>query len=172
MPQLSNQQSIFNSQQSTSLDFVDECTIESDYQMYFPEYFVPGSAERMLLYRELEHLQTEQDIDNYTKRLTDRFGKLPREAEELLRVVPLRQLGKHFGCEKIILKNRQMRMQFIANDNSPFYNSTAFTLLLGYLAANPRRCQLQPTGKRMLIIDNVSSVKEAVEVLQTIAKGE
>ena len=149
-------------------DFVDDCTIESDYEMFFPELYVPGSAERMLLYRELDQLKNDRDLENYRKRLQDRFGPLPQEAEELLRVVPLRRLGKRFGCEKIILKNNQMRLQFIANDDSPFYDSQAFNKILQYLYNNTTRCKIQPTGKRMFIIDNVKSVKEAVEVLEEI----
>ncbi|MCQ2254201.1 MAG: transcription-repair coupling factor [Bacteroidaceae bacterium] len=149
-------------------DFVDDCTIESDFEMFFPELYVPGSAERMLLYRELDQLKTDNDLDNYRKRLEDRFGKLPHEAEELLLVVPLRRLGKHFGCEKLILKNNQMRMQFVANDNSPFYQSSAFTSILNFVMQNVQRCEIQQKGKRMFIINNVSTVSDAVNLLKSV----
>lgn len=149
-------------------DFVDDCAIESDYEMFFPELYVPGSAERMLLYRELDQLKTDKDLENYRKRLEDRFGKLPPEAEELLLVVPLRRLGKHFGCEKIILKNNQMRMQFIANEKSPFYQSSAFTSILTYISQNMKRCEINRKGKRMFIINNVPTVCEAVKLLTSL----
>lgn len=149
-------------------DFVDDCAIESDYEMFFPELYVPGSSERMILYRELDQLKNDSDLDAYRKRLEDRFGPLPREAEELLKVVPLRRLGKHFGCEKMILKNNQMRMQFVASKESPFYSSESFNALLVFATQNSRRCQLLDKGKRMLIIHDVKSVSEAVDVLQRI----
>ncbi len=149
-------------------DFVDDCTIESDYEMFFPELYVPGASERMLLYRELDQLKDDRDLDNYRKRLVDRFGELPREAEELLKVVPLRRYGKKFGCEKLILKNGQMRMQFIANDNSPYYQSDIFMKLLNFVAMNTRRCEIVQKGKRMFVIKNVPTVSAAVELLKGI----
>ncbi len=149
-------------------DFVDDCTIESDYEMFFPELYVPGASERMLLYRELDQLKDDRDLDNYRKRLVDRFGALPREAEELLKVVPLRRYGKRFGCEKLILKNGQMRMQFIANDNSPFYQSDIFMKLLNFVAMNTRRCEIVQKGKRMFVIKNLPTVSAAVELLKGI----
>ena len=149
-------------------DFVDDCTIESDYEMFFPELYVPGASERMLLYRELDQLKNDRDLDNYRKRLEDRFGALPREAEELLKVVPLRRYGKKFGCEKLILKNGQMRMQFIANDNSPYYQSDIFMKLLNFVAMNTRRCEIVQKGKRMFVIKNVPTVSAAVELLKGI----
>ncbi|MCQ2243034.1 MAG: transcription-repair coupling factor [Bacteroidaceae bacterium] len=154
-------------------DFVDDCAIESDYEMFFPELYVPGSSERMILYRELDQLKNDSDLDAYRKRLEDRFGPLPREAEELLKVVPLRRLGKHFGSEKIILKNGQMRMQFVANEDSPFFQSDVFMTLVMYAMNNSRSFKFDETrGKKILIAYNVKSVGEAVEVLQKINEKE
>jgi len=149
-------------------DFVDDCTIESDYEMFFPELYVPGASERMLLYRELDQLKNKSDVDAYRKRLEDRFGELPREAEELLHVVPLRRYGKRFGCEKLILKNGQMRMQFVANDSSPFYKSDIFMTLLNFVASNARRCEVHQKGKRMIVIKDVQTVGAAVDLLKSI----
>ncbi|MCF0202790.1 MAG: transcription-repair coupling factor [Bacteroidaceae bacterium] len=160
--------------------FVDDCAIESDFEMFFPEMFVPGSAERMLLYRELDKLKTDRELDDYRKRLKDRFGELPREAEALLLVVPLRRLGKQFGCEKIILKEpdnrkgkdgktgKDMRMQFVANEDSPFYQSDAFGKLLNYMVNNPRRCHLQDKPRRVFIVNGINSMDEAVNLLKQI----
>ncbi len=85
-------------------EFVDDCAIESDLEMYFPDNYVPGSSERMLLYRELDNIETDDDLHAYRQRLVDRFGPVPHEGEELMQVVLLRRLGKLLGCEKIILR--------------------------------------------------------------------
>ena len=110
----------------TGEDFVEDCAIESDLEMYFPDTYVPGSSERMLLYRELDNIVEDRDLDVYRQRLIDRFGPVPAEGEELMQVVLLRRLGKRLGVEKIILKQGMMNMQFVSNNDSPFFQSQLF----------------------------------------------
>lgn len=150
-------------------DFVEDCAVESDLEMYFPDTYVPGSSERMLLYRELDNISDDRDLETYRQRLADRFGPVPREGEELLQVVPLRRLGKHLGCEKLILKKGRMQMQFVSNTASPYYKSAAFDKVIQYIGRNPRRCNLKETGgKRAMTIADVTSVGEAVSLLRSI----
>ena len=146
--------------------FVEDCAVESDLEMYFPDTYVPGSAERMLLYRELDNISDDAALDAYRQRLIDRFGAMPHEGEELLQVVPLRRYGKSLGCEKIILKQGRMQMQFVSNPNSAYYKSATFGKVLNYIAANARRCDLKEVrGKRYMVVSGVPTVGEAVKVL-------
>ena len=151
-------------------DFVDYCVLESDIEMCFPDTFVPGDSERMLLYRELDSLNTDEELERYRKRLTDRFGDIPPVAEELMRVVPLRRLGRQLGCEKIMLKQQRMTLFFVSNPDSPYYRSSTFDRLLSYVAQNPRRCNLREVkGRRSLVVDNVKTVEEALAILGSLA---
>ena len=153
----------------TGDDFVEDCAVESDLEMYFPDTYVPGSSERMLLYRELDNIEDDNALDAYRKRLEDRFGKIPHEGEELLQVVALRRIGKRLGCEKLMLRQGRMQMQFVSNPDSAYYKSTAFDKVLRYISANTRRCTLKEVrGKRSMVVGNVTTVGEAVKVLRTI----
>ena len=153
-------------------DFVDDCAVESDLEMYFPDTYVPGSSERMLLYRELDNIENDVQLDAYRKRLEDRFGPIPRQGIELMQVVSLRRLGKHLGCEKLILKQSTLQMQFVSNLNSAYYKSNAFGKCIDYIAANPRRCNIkEKNGKRSMVVSNVKTVGDAVFVLREIDKG-
>jgi len=153
-------------------EFVEDCALESDLEMYFPDTYVPGSSERMLLYRELDHLENDDEVEAYRKRLEDRFGPIPKAGDELIRIVTLRRLGKRLGCEKIILKQGVMQMQFVSNVNSPFYRSQMFSRVLDYVTRDVRRCALkEKNGKRYLRITQVRSVAEAVELLNKIIAG-
>lgn len=150
--------------------FVDECTLESDLPMYFAEEYVPSSSERMLLYRELDSLERDEDVEAFRQRMVDRFGPIPKEGEELIRVVALRRLGKQLGAEKIVLKAGKMTMYFIANDASAYYKSRAFGQCIAYMGMNAQRCRLRDTnGKHTMVIDEVSSVGEAVDILNMIS---
>ena len=152
-------------------DFVDDCAVESDLEMYFPDTYVPGSSERMLLYRELDNIENDVQLDAYRKRLEDRFGPIPRQGIELMQVVSLRRLGKHLGCEKLILKQSTLQMQFVSNLNSAYYKSNAFGKCIDYIAANPRRCNIkEKNGKRSMVVTNVKTVGDAVFVLREIDK--
>lgn len=150
-------------------DFVDDCAVESDLEMYFPDNYVPGSSERMLLYRELDNIERDEELEAYRQRLIDRFGPVPRQGEELMLVVPLRRVGRRLGCEKIILRQGRMQMQFVSNTQSAFYQSAAFGRVINYIGYHPRRCNLKErNGKRSMVVSQVASVKEAVEILKEI----
>ena len=150
--------------------FVEDCTIESDLEMYFPETYIPGSSERMLLYRELDNIESDEELDAYRKRLEDRFGKVPREGIQLMQVVGLRRLGKQLGCEKIILRQGRMQMQFVSNPKSAYYQSQVFGWILDYITSNPRQCTLKEIkGKRCMVISNIRDVGSAVYTLRKIS---
>lgn len=152
-------------------DFVDDCAVESDLEMYFPDNYVPGSSERMLLYRELDNIERDEELEAYRQRLIDRFGPVPRQGKELMLVVPLRRVGRRLGCEKIILRQGRMQMQFVSNTQSAFYQSAAFGRVINYIGYHPRRCNLkEKNGKRSMVVSQVASVKEAVEILKDIDK--
>lgn len=150
-------------------EFVDECTVESDLELLFPNEYIPSSSERMLLYRELDKLELDRDVEAFKARLVDRFGKIPPEGEELIRIVPLRRLGKRLGIEKIILKAGRMTLYFVSNLESPYYQSMSFGKIIDYMAKYPRNCNLrEQNGKRSMVIKEIGDVVSAVRILQEI----
>lgn len=165
------QQEMDEGKQLTGDDFVDDCAMESDLETYFPDTYVPGSSERMLLYRELDHLQSEEEVAEFRKRMIDRFGPVPREADELMHVVGLRRLGKSLGCEKIMLKQGTMQLQFVSNVNSPFYRSEMFSRVLAYATTHIQDCALkEKNNKRYLRIRDIKSVEQAKNLLSFISQ--
>ena len=160
-------------EQISGENFVDECQVESDLELLFPNKYIPSSSERMLLYRELDGLEKDKDLLEFKERLTDRFGKIPREGQELLRIVPLRRLAKRLGAEKIFLKAGRMTLFFVSNPESPYYKSAAFGRLIAYMGQNPRRCKLREmNNRRSMVVKEVTTVEEAVSILQEIVNME
>ena len=154
-------------------DFVSECQVESDLELLFPNEYIPSSSERMLLYRELDGLELDKDVLDFKSRLEDRFGKVPPEGQELLRIVPLRRLAKRLGAEKIFLKAGRMTLFFVSNPDSPYYQSAAFGKVISYMGMNPRYCNLREVnGKRSMVVKNVENVETAVCILQEIVSLE
>ena len=148
--------------------WVADCAIDSDFEMYFPDTYVPSSSERMLLYRELDLIKNNDDLKRYRANLIDRFGPVPHEGEELLQVVSLRRAGRRLGCEKIMMKQKQMILYYPGNAMSPYFQSKAFGKMIEYMTANLERCILRETPKRSMIIKDVKSVSEAAQILRTI----
>lgn len=157
---------------STPMDasrYVDECTIETDLDLCFPDQFVPDGSERILLYRELDSMEREQDIQRFRDRLQDRFGQIPKQADELIRLVTLRRMGRELGIEKIYLKAGRMSLFFVANPDSPYYESEAFGAILAYAAQNPMLCRLREEGtKRSLQVSDVKDIDSAIGILRAI----
>jgi len=156
---------------TSGTDFVEECIIESDLPMSFSEEYVPTSSERMLLYRELDSLERDEDVDQFRQRMTDRFGPIPQEGEELIEVVKLRRLGRYFGCERITLKSGRMRMQFISNSESAFYDSDAFRKVIAFATTNAHICKVDNAKNQFkLLISDVDSVKQANALLSQMQR--
>ncbi|MBO7137795.1 MAG: transcription-repair coupling factor [Bacteroidaceae bacterium] len=163
-----------------STEVVDDCQLDSNLPMYFSEDYVPTSSERMLLYRELDGMERDEDVERFRQRMIDRFGPLPQEAEDLLRVVTLRRLGKHFGCERIVLKQNPAatgkakagyaRLFFAPDDDNPFYEGRIFGQIVDFATANAYRCHFKlDKGKKSLLIDDVNTIGEVVELLKQIS---
>lgn len=151
--------------------FVDECVLDSDLPMSFSETYVPTSAERMLLYRELDSLQSDREVEAFCQRMRDRFGPIPPEGEELIRVVALRRLGCYFGAERIVLKKGRMRLYFLNDADSPFFRSRAFDQIISFATTNVHRCRLQEVeGRRSLLVSDVTTVQQAVQILTQISQ--
>ena len=159
------QQAADGSGQISGEQFVDECQVESDLELLLPATYVTGSSERMLLYRELDSLVLDKDVDAFRARLEDRFGPVPPETEELLRIVPLRRLAARLGAEKVFLKGGRMTLFFVSNPDSPYYQSQAFGKVIAYMMKYTRRCDLRER-KRSMLVKDVPTVEEAVATLQ------
>ncbi len=152
-----------------SFDYVDECVVESDIPMSFSEEYVPTCSERMLLYKELDGLEKEEDVEMFQHRMKDRFGDIPTEGEELIRVVALRRMGKHFACERIVLKNGKMRMYFVSSADSPFYQSEMFGQIITFATSFPHISRLEEkNGKRSMLVSEIPTVESAMAVLKRI----
>ena len=155
----------------TGSEYVRETYIESDLELMFPPTYIPNDSERVSLYRELDKMEEERDILAFTERLKDRFGKVPKEGKELIRVVRLRRMAKTLGMEKVILKKGQMSIFLVTNPESPYYESEAFDKLLGFIQKHPRECTLrEQNGKRSIVIKNVPMVEVACNYLDEIGK--
>lgn len=149
--------------------FINECQIDTDLELLFPENYIPETSERMLLYRELDNIETEAGLQEYRETLIDRFGKLPAESHELLEVVKLRHKSVKLGMEKISLKNEKMICYFVSNQQSPFYQSADFLKIIQFVQKNNSSCKMKETNNKLtLVFDNVPSVETARHILDKI----
>ena len=150
-------------------DFVSDCTIESDLELRIPATYVPQESERISLYQRLDNMERPEQTEAFALELKDRFGDIPASTSELIKVVPLRVAARQLGIERLTLKNGRMALFFVGDDNKAYYRSNAFGRVLSYLQAFPTRCALRENnGRRSIRIDNVDSVSEALDILNTI----
>ncbi len=150
-------------------EFVADCTVESDLELLLPPDYVPQESERISLYKELDNIEREIDLLDFRKHLEDRFGKIPHETVELLRVPRLRYLARKLGIEKVMLKQGYMYIYFVDDSNKAYYQSPMFGKILSYLQSHPRRAQLRErNGKRSMSFADVPTVEEGVDILQQI----
>lgn len=152
------------------VEYVNDCTIDTDLELFFPPTYVPQESERITLYRELDNMETDKEVDEFEARMRDRFGPIPDIATELIRIVPMRRIARTLGVEKVALKQGNLYLYFVGKENAAYYNSNAFGRCLSYLQSEPLRCKLRDVNDRCsFLIENVKSVTEALALLKHIA---
>lgn len=153
--------------------FVRECVIESDMEILLPPEYVDVSSERINLYNELDNIQDEERLRQFTERLIDRFGPVPRQAADLINTIRLRWLARELGFEKVVLRNKTLIGYFISDQQSAYYQTAQFGNILKYLQANPKSCNIKESNEKlMLYLKGISSVNAAIEALKKVLEFE
>ena len=151
------------------MGFIDDAHIELEVEAGLPDTYVSQQAERLKLYRELDSTKDEEALRAFESRLVDRFGPLPHAARELLDVVRLRWEAIRLGMERVKVKNGLMIVQFVGEENSPFYKSDVFMELLRRVTQQPARFVLKQHNNRLaMTVRNVKNVEEAWKTLQQL----
>ena len=153
--------------------YVKDVTIDTDFELLFPDSYVNSIAERLNLYTQLNHLKTEEELHIFEAALIDRFGELPKQVTDLLNSVQIKWLATKIGFEKIIMKQGRLIGYFINNQQSSFYQSPSFTQVLQFVQKNPNTCKMKEKQTRnglrlMLNFDQIKTVKQALEALKPI----
>ena len=149
--------------------YVRECTLETDLEILIPDRYVSNSNERIMLYKEMNTLQTDEAIRRFKERMADRFGPIPPETEELFHSLRLRWLARELGFEKILLKQKRLIAYFVKDEASPYYDSPQFHYILEYMQKHPANCHMkEEPGKLSLTLGGAYSVEDAMTLLQPL----
>jgi len=160
---------IFSESRST-IKFVNDCQIDTDLEILFPETYIENNAERLKLYRDLDCIENQKELDELELHLIDRFGKLPKQSIDLLNVVKLRWRAIELAIEKIALKQSKMVCYFVTNQDSAFYDSPLFhKTIMTFVHKNPKLCNLKQINTKLtLSFENIKTVSKAIEMLGKI----
>lgn len=151
--------------------FVRDTQIDTDMEILIPDEYVGNITERLSLYRQLDESKSDDDLHRFENMLRDRFGAIPSQVEELIDTVRLRWLAMEIGFERLVLKNKRMTGYFIPKQNSPYYQSEAFTKVLQFVQANRQVKMKENNQKLTLTFEGVTSVKDAMSALNPILAG-
>jgi transcription-repair coupling factor (superfamily II helicase) len=150
-------------------EYIRECQIETDLSLMITDDYITNITERLSLYKELDNIQEEVELQQFRLMLIDRFGPLPPQTEELIQAIRLRWLAKDLGFEKIIMKNERLTGFFISNQESPFYQSDSFSKILGFVQRNPALCKMKESKDKLsLTFKHMATVSKAIKTLRTI----
>ena len=150
--------------------FVTETNVESDIPAFLPEEYVPSSGERMSLYRELDSFTRPQQLEDYKKRLKDRFGTIPPVGEELLKVIPIKWAARRLGIEKVVLKQGRMILYFPLEPE--YFQTRAFEKILMFVSHNGRLCTLRDNERKSLLVKEAPTMNAALQLLSTMEQCE
>ena len=160
---------LFQQEAEESKGYAKDCVIETDLEVLLPDDYVTSVSERLLLYKELNDLVTEEELERYRERLVDRFGPSPEPAQQLVKTITLRRMAQQFGIEKLVLKQRKMVCHFSSNPDHPFYHSPHFAQLIRYAQSHSDTVHLRETTERLtLVCDNVADIRQAIAVVSEL----
>ncbi|KJD31218.1 transcription-repair coupling factor [Tamlana nanhaiensis] len=154
--------------------YVKDVTIDTDFELLFPDNYVNNIAERLSLYTQLNELKTDEELQKFEANLIDRFGELPQQVTDLLNSVQIKWLATKIGFEKVVMKQNKLIGYFINDQQSSFYQSTNFTNVLQFVQKHPEACKMKEkqtrNGLRLLLtFNNIKTVKQALNALKPIA---
>lgn len=164
---------LYQEQEKEDKEYVKDTQIDTDFELLFPDDYINNISERLNLYTQLNNLKTEEELQKFEAELVDRFGELPTQAEDLLNSVRIKWIASKIGVEKIIMKQGRLIGYFIADQQSRFYQSKAFTRVLQYVQTHPQSCTMKEKKTRgglrlLLTFEKVTSVDRALKVLQPL----
>lgn len=150
-------------------EILTDCIIETDLQMLIPDTYIQSITERLSLYNELDNVKNDDELEKFKLKLTDRFGKLPSEVEDLISTVHLRWIAERIGFEKLSLKNKTLKCQFPSAENHEYYNSVHFAKVIRFLQNNPKAARLKEANqKQLMIFEKINTISEAIAALNRI----
>ena len=147
-------------------DFVTDCSIDTDLEILIPDSYVESITERLSLYSRLDNCETQDDLVAFHREMTDRFGPVPEQVEDLFTTVRCRRLAVDLGFEKMLLKNETLRCFFVGNPDSPYFQSELFNGILQFLQTGTNKGKLKQVGKNgILVVESIRSMKDLHEFL-------
>ena len=150
-------------------DFVRDCQIETDLELLIPDDYITNIKERLNLYKELDVMETEDQLTSYSERLIDRFGPLPGQVKELMNAIRLRWIARKIGFKKLVMKNGNLTGYFTGNQESPYFQSEIFSTVLNYVRNNPSGCRMKEKNEKLsLTFYQITAVDDAIRVLQPV----
>ncbi|MGC8824139.1 MAG: transcription-repair coupling factor [Bacteroidales bacterium] len=149
--------------------FVLDCQIDTDFEIMLPESYIENITERIRLYRELDDLNSEEELKLFEHKLTDRFGPIPEPAQQLMDIVRLRRMAMQLGFERISIKNERMTLYFVQNQQSPYYQSEIFGHILQFVQKHPQVFRFRESSEKpSMYTQGIKNVKMALELLQKL----
>ncbi len=151
-------------------NLLSDCQIDTDLQVLIPETFISNTSERLKLYKELDNIIDENELEEFAGKLQDRFGPIPKETIDLMDIVRMRKLAVNLGFEKITIRRGQMLLYFIQNAESDYFNSEIFKTILDWIKHQSSRVQLKENGEKLILkINKISSVENAFSILKNLS---
>jgi transcription-repair coupling factor (superfamily II helicase) len=153
-------------------DFVSDCTIDTDLEILIPDEYVESITERLSLYSRLDNCNTEKELMDFHSELADRFGPVPPQVEDLFTTVRCRKIAVDLGFEKMILKDSTLKCFFVANPESPYFNSETFQKILNFIQTKTNKARLKQVGRNgILIVKDIHTMNDMYDFLKKMHKA-
>ena len=88
----------------------NECKVELPVNAHLPVEYIESERLRLDLYRRIADAHNDEDLSEISAELVDRFGPIPKPAQELMAVASLRLFAKSLGLTDIAISGKNLRL--------------------------------------------------------------
>jgi transcription-repair coupling factor (superfamily II helicase) len=161
---------VFKDQIEEKKDFVEDCTVDTDLEVRIPDDYVESITERLSLYTALDDCTTIEELNGFETRMADRFGPIPLAVQNLFAALKCRWIAQRLGFERLMYKNKQLKLYFIANPESAYFETDIFQKIMNNVQTNIKGGLLKNVGRQLLLI--INPVESLAEVLWNLERLE
>lgn len=148
--------------------FTEDIAIEIDKDALFPKEYIKNDTDRFTIYKKLYKVDNYNDLNDIIKELQDRYGKLPKEAQNLIFVVKIRIASLGTGFSKIYIKGNKLICDFPPSEMKEYYED-AFPQIIDYISALDG-IKLNQTKSKLVLEYEMNKKEDAFEFLYKIKK--
>ncbi|WP_445436081.1 transcription-repair coupling factor [Candidatus Borreliella tachyglossi] len=135
----------------------NETIIEINYNGFIPDSYVDSEQDKILIYKKISGIQSEEENKKIRSEIHDRFGPIPQELNILLILSELKILAKRLNIASLKERNGLLEIEYVNIESIPTKK------IMSIINANPTMLKINPKYKNSIFL-NLTNIQESDKI--------